>query len=104
MSELEYRLCGADLSQRSEIVSFQIFPFATMIEAQKALDIMRACLNAMGFVTLQYLKYTYNLPANTNDNTYGWSDLSEANIIPVKNGYLLSLPGLRILSKLEVKT
>lgn len=67
--------------------------YPTYEEAHAVLDIMTELVGQYHMVSIAEMKDASNVtPDNYTDEYYGWTDLSDAYISKVRDGYLLHLP------------
>lgn len=65
--------------------------FESRKEAMKALDEMKDILEEYGFITVADMCDMADLPAPYTSNKYGWTNLSNAEVVRVRMGYKISL-------------
>ena len=58
---------------------------------------MEDLIDEAGFVTVAALYDLVGVSGNYTDNKYGWTDISNAEIVRVKDGYMIKLPKIRKL-------
>lgn len=66
-------------------------------EAEEVLSHLVDLTEDYGIATVADLYDLVGITSNFTDNKYGWTNLSSAQIIRVRNGYLLSLPKAGLL-------
>lgn len=66
-------------------------------EALEVLDMLRENLDNYGLVTLADFFDLIGVESQYVDNNYGWQDLGNVTIVPVRGGYALSLPNVDVL-------
>lgn len=66
-------------------------------EALEVLDMLRENLDNYGLVTLADFFDLIGVESQYVDNNYGWQDLTNVTIVPVRGGYALSLPNVDVL-------
>ena len=66
-------------------------------EALDVLDYLRENLENYGLVTLADFFDLIGIESQYVDNNYGWTDLENVTIVPVRGGYTLSLPNVDVL-------
>lgn len=66
-------------------------------EALEVLDMLRENLDNYGLVTLADFFDLIGVESQYVDNNYGWQDLTNVTIVPVRGGYTLSLPNVDVL-------
>lgn len=66
-------------------------------EALDVLDVLRENLENYGLVTLADFFDLIGIDTQYVDNNYGWTDLENVTIVPVRGGYTLSLPNVDVL-------
>lgn len=64
----------------------------TLPEAQKLLTQMLAYLQEYPVVTVADLYEWAEITPAVSDNSFGWTDLSEARIVPGRGGFILEMP------------
>lgn len=69
----------------------------TRQEALDVLDMLRENLENYGLVTLADFFDLIGVESQYVDNNYGWQDLRDVTIVPVRGGYTLSLPNVHVL-------
>lgn len=88
-----------DSGRRSNVVSTERkkyvvddIIFDTRQDAEKVLLKLRDELKTYKMVTVLTLCEFADVPSNPNDYNYGWTDLSSASVVRVRDGYALNLP------------
>ena len=71
--------------------------FATRRDAEEILNYMGDLIDEYGFVTVADFYDLVGVSGNYTDNKYGWTDISNAEIVRVKDGYMIKLPKIRKL-------
>ncbi len=66
--------------------------FDSRSEAEVVLDNLNEYIAEYGAVSVSELLYSVNLSADFTDNKYGWTDLSDAKVRHVREGWLLDIP------------
>ena len=66
-------------------------------EAEDVLDRMFELIDAYGMVTVADLYDLLGITGNYTDNKYGWTNLRSAEVIRVRDGYMLKLPKVTAL-------
>lgn len=66
--------------------------FKTRNAAIDVRDLLVERLEEYGFVTVAHLYNLLEITPNYTDEKYGWDDLSNSKVRPVRDGYLLVLP------------
>lgn len=61
-------------------------------EAEDVLEHMDALINRYGIVSVSDLNELVGVQGNYTDNRYGWTSLRTAQVVRVRDGYLLKLP------------
>ena len=74
------------------------FILETRGEAENVLIQLNEILERYHMVSLNDLNDILNITGPWTDQKYGWTDLSNATIVRVRDGYLLSLPRVRPLN------
>lgn len=71
--------------------------FATRRDAEEILNCMGDLIDEYGFVTVDDLYDLVGVSGNYTDNKYGWTNISNAEIVQVRDGYMIELPKIRKL-------
>lgn len=71
--------------------------FATRRDAEEILNYMGDLIDEYRFVTVADLYDLIGVSGNYTDNKYGWTDISNAEIVRVRDGYMIKLPKIRKL-------
>lgn len=71
--------------------------FETRRDAEEILNYMEDLIDEYGFVTVADLYDLVGVSGNYTDNKYGWTDISNAEIVRVRDGYMIKLPKIRKL-------
>lgn len=79
-------------SVRASGYDFDDLIFDNRGEAEAVLDRMEEILSMYGLVSVADLYDLVGITERYTDNNYGWTDIRNANIIRVRDGYLLKLP------------
>ena len=66
--------------------------FNTRVEAEAALDQMTEVIKRYGFVTVGDLYDMADLTQPYTSNKYGWMNINSAEVVRVRDGYVLKLP------------
>lgn len=66
--------------------------FDTRRKAEEVLISLKDEIKTYKLVTVLTLCELAEVPSNPNDDNYGWTDLSNASVIMVRDGYALNLP------------
>lgn len=61
-------------------------------EAQEVLSKMDELISAYGVASVGDLYEFAGLPTDYTDNKYGWTDIRSANVMHVRDGYLIKMP------------
>ena len=69
-----------------------LFVFDTRKEAEEVLDRMDDLIDTYGVVSVADLYDLVGISGNYTDNKYGWTNLRNADVQRVRDGYLLKLP------------
>lgn len=72
--------------------SFDDVILDTRPEAEEVLSAMDGILDAYGIVTVADLNDLVGVTGQYTDNKYGWNSLRTAEVIRVRDGYMLKLP------------
>lgn len=82
-----------------EIDKFDIIEpiFATRRDTEEILNYMGDLIDEYGFATVADLYDLIGASGNYTDNKYGWTDISNAEIVRVRDGYMIKLPKIRKL-------
>lgn len=72
--------------------SFDDVILDTRPEAEEVLSAMDGILDAYGIVTVADLNDLVGVTGQYTDNKYGWNSLRTAEVIHVRDGYMLKLP------------
>lgn len=85
-------------SSRSETTSstsrysYDDIVLSTRGEAQDVLDRMFEIVDTYGVVSIADLYDLVNITGNYTDNKYGWTNLRNAEVLRVRDGYMIKLP------------
>lgn len=71
---------------------FDEIVFDTRMDAQAVYDLMSETIERYGFVTVADMYDSANLTQPFTSNKYGWMNISTAEIIRVRDGYVIKLP------------
>ena len=66
-------------------------------EAEKVLDKMEELIDYYGLVSVADLYELVGLAGDYPDNKYGWTSIRSAEVMRVRNGYILKLPKAIVL-------
>lgn len=83
--------------RRNNMFSSTDYIMSSRQEALDVLDMLRENLDNYGLVTLADFFDLIGVESQYVDNNYGWQDLTNVTIVPVRGGYTLSLPNVRVL-------
>lgn len=64
----------------------------TRTEAEDVRDQLLDIIEEYGIVSVADFYKLVDIDANYTDTKYGWENLSRANVVPVRGGYLINLP------------
>ena len=84
-----------ETSYRSARYDFDDVTFDRKSDAEITLDKMDEIIETYGVVTVADLYDLIEVSGNYTDSKYGWTNLSSAEIIHVRDGYKLKLPRVR---------
>ena len=62
------------------------------LDAEEALSSMTEIISKYGLVRVADLNELIGITGHHTDNKYGWTDISHADVIRVRDGYMLKLP------------
>ena len=79
-------------TQRRDIFELDDIVISHRGEAEAVLDQLRSDIRAYGMVTVLGFYDAVGLTAPYTSDKYGWTDLSTARVIPVRDGYILKMP------------
>ena len=71
--------------------------FETRRDAEEILNYIGDLIDEYGFVTVADLYDLAGVSGNYTNNKYGWTDISNAEIVRLKDGYMIKLPKIRKL-------
>lgn len=71
---------------------FEDIMLSSRIEADEVLDSLRELIDRFEAATVADLYDLVGLTGSFSDNQWGWRDLRNASVRPVRGGYLLNLP------------
>lgn len=71
---------------------FTDYKLATRVEAETVLDRLFALIQKYDTATVADLYELIGVTPNYTDNKYGWTDIRDADIARVRDGYVLDLP------------
>lgn len=86
-----------EVPRRSNMFRSTDYVVNTRQEALDVLDMLRENLDNYGLVTLADFFDLIGIETQYVDNNYGWTDLENVTIVPVRGGYSLSLPNVDVL-------
>lgn len=72
--------------------SYDDVVLATRGEAEAVLEQMYEIVGVYGFVKVADLYDLVGVTGSYTDNNYGWTDISSAQVIRVRDGYMIKLP------------
>jgi len=81
-----------DNRYRSAGYDYDDLVFETRGEAEIVLDNMYGILDRYNVVTVADLYDLAGTPGKYTDNKYGWTNLSTANVVRIRDGYVIKLP------------
>ena len=61
-------------------------------EAEEVLSRMDELIAAYGLVSVADLYDLVGITGDYTDNKYGWTDIRNASVVRVKNGYMIKMP------------
>ena len=79
-------------SSRSVAYSYDEITLESRGEAEEVLNKMDELLDAYGVVTIADLNDLLGISGEYTDNKYGWTNLRNARVVRVRDGYMLDLP------------
>lgn len=77
---------------RSRGYSFDDIVLDTRVEAEEVLSAMEDIRDQYGMVTVADLNDLVGVTGQYTDNKYGWTSLRTAEVVHVRDGYMLKLP------------
>jgi hypothetical protein len=77
--------------------SFDDIILATRGEAQDVLDRMDEVIESFGVVSVADLYDLVGITGRYTDNKYGWTNLRDAEVIRVRDGYMIKMPRAKVL-------
>lgn len=86
-----------DRSPRSRGYSFDDVILDSRVEAEEVLSAMDDIRDQYGMVTVADLNDLVGVTGRYTDNKYGWSSLRTAEVIHVRDGYMLKLPRATVI-------
>lgn len=81
-----------DERPRSRGYSFDDIVLDTRVEAEEVLSAMEDIRDQYGMVTVADLNDLVGVTGQYTDNKYGWTSLRTAEVVHVRDGYMLKLP------------
>lgn len=88
--------CAESLSKALEgyykVPDYRDVVFKDTFETGLVLKNMRNIIHALGFVSVADCCHLVGVPNKIEDHDIGWTDVSKAMIVPVKNGFLIKYP------------
>ena len=84
--------------QRNKVFDYGQIVFESYADAEKVLNYMNELISAYGMATVADLYDGAGVTGHYTDNRYGWSDIRNAKIIRVRDGYLLELPPAGVIN------
>ena len=84
-------------SVQYDIPSYNELTFSDRIDAEKVLDEMGEIIDRFSQVSIADLYQLVGLPTVSTQNNYGWKSLKGADVVSVRGGYLIKLPGAILL-------
>ena len=79
--------------------SFLVAILDTREEAEKVLSELVEHIDIYGYATISDYYELVDIEHNYTDHQYGWTELSEAVVVPREHGYVVKLPVARRLNK-----
>lgn len=83
---------GATIRVSNSVYAYENLAFEDFESAQDVLNQMRNALYQYGFVSVFDMYDFAHLFANNTDRNYGWYNLDGAVVVPIQEGYKISLP------------
>lgn len=87
---------------RQAVSSTSLYPddivVATREKAEEALSDLDDIIYERGRASLAEFYDLLEVTANWTDNRYGWTDISNASIRPVRDGFMIMMPKARLLN------
>lgn len=77
--------------------SFGEIVLQTRADAELVIDSLRELIEVYGNAKVANLYSLVGMTGNFTNQSYGWTNLSRAGIIPIREGYLLDLPQPEVL-------
>lgn len=88
----DYRSGRTDRAVTTSGYSYDDIVLASRGEAQDVLDRMDELMDAYGLVRVADLYDLVGITGNYTDNKYGWTNIRNADIVRVRDGYMIKMP------------
>ena len=85
----------SELARSRNAVDFGDIFFDNRMDAEVILDQINQLMEQYGRFTVSWLHEMLGAKSSYPDNNYGWTDISQARVKTVRDGYILSLPNPR---------
>ena len=86
-------------SEDKDSKSFLVAILDTREEAERVLSELDEHIDIYGYATISDYYELVDIEHNYTDHQYGWTELSEAVVVPREHGYVVKLPVARRLNK-----
>ena len=86
-------------SEGKDSKSFLVAILDTREEAERVLSELNEHIDVYGYATISDYYELVDIEHNYADHQYGWTELSEAVVVPRGHGYVVKLPTARRLNK-----
>lgn len=80
---------------RNTVYDYEDVIFSTYGEAENVLNCMEELLDRYGVVSVGDMYDLCNVSSDWTDNKYGWTDLHGANIVRIRDGFVIHMPSAR---------
>lgn len=87
----------ANVSRTRSVYDYDDVIIPTRGDAEEVLDRMFEALSKYGEVSVADFYELVGITGNWTDNKYGWTDLRNASIVRVRDGYVIKLPRAQAL-------
>ena len=86
-------------SEGKDSKSFLVAILDTREEAEKVLSELDEHIDVYGYATISDYYELVDIESNYRDHQYGWTELSDAVVVPREHGYVVKLPVANRLNK-----
>lgn len=93
---------GSSIRETKTVSSYNGYSFNDIVlanrgEAQEVLDRMDELISSYGVVSVADLYDLVGITGSWTDNKYGWTNLRDADVIRVRDGYMIKMPRAKVI-------